>query len=84
MLYCRAQQIISRQMYIRMGLTHHVILGKSLLPSGSVLSFVGATVGGFPNFPKVHYLELTPPTPARSWSLACGGPKVDCGHPPSL
>ena len=30
-----AQQIISRRMYIRMGLTHHVILGKSLLPSGS-------------------------------------------------
>ena len=41
-----AQQIISRRMYIRMELTHHVILGKSLLPSGSVSSFVGGTVGG--------------------------------------
>lgn len=38
-------------------------------------------MGEFPKFPQVHHLELIPPTPAHSWSLACGGPQVDCRHP---
>lgn len=47
-----AQQIISRRMYVRMGLTHRVTLGKSLLPSVSVSSFVEGTVGGSLSFLK--------------------------------